>query len=306
MQLAKRIFLFLATNALVIISLSIVLNLLGVRGYITQYGIDYNQLMVFCLVWGMGGAFISLAISRIVAKFAMGVQVIDPNTRNPVEQELVETVYRLARSAGLSKMPEVGIYRSPELNAFATGPTRNRSLVAVSTGLLERMNKEELEGVLGHEIAHVANGDMVTMTLIQGIVNAFVMFLARVIAFAISQAMRRDDDDSPAMGGMANYFIVFALEMVLMIFGTMVVAWFSRYREYRADAGGARLAGRDSMVRALEKLRRTYEIHDPEHDAQSVATLKISGRQSRFLRLFSTHPPLGERIERLQTMTNVA
>jgi len=300
MQMAKRIFLFMATNILVVISLSFVLNLLGIRGYISQYGIDYGQLMAFCLVWGMGGAFISLAISRMIAKFSMGVQVVDPTTRSPVEQELVETVYRLARSAGLTTMPEVGIYRSPELNAFATGPTRNRSLVAVSTGLLERMNREELEGVLGHEIAHVANGDMVTMTLVQGVVNAFVMFLARVVAFAISQAMRRNDDEGPSP--MAHYFIVMALEVVFMIFGTMVVAWFSRYREFRADQGGARLAGRDSMVRALDKLRRTYEIQDPEHDAQSVATLKISGRQSRFLRLFSTHPPLAERIERLEMM----
>jgi heat shock protein HtpX len=304
MQMAKRIGLFLMTNVLVMISISIILNVLGVRGYIDQYGINYQSLMIFCLVWGFGGALFSLAISRIMAKFAMGVKVISPQTQNHEEMELLQTVYNLARSAGLKVMPQVGVYDSPELNAFATGPTRNRSLVAVSTGLMNRMDRQELEGVLAHEIAHVANGDMVTMTLVQGVVNAFVMFLARVLAFAIMQAMRKSDDESSSTGGFMQFAITMVLEIVFMIFGTMVVAWFSRYREFRADQGGAKLAGRDSMVKALEKLQRTYEIKDPEAQSPAIAALKISGK-SNMMRLFASHPPLEERINRLQTMTSI-
>lgn len=299
MQMAKRIALFIGTNILVMLSLSIVMKVFGIGNYVTQYGLDYGNLMVFCLVWGMGGAFISLMLSRIMAKMSMGVKVIDPQTRDSGEQQLLETVHRLARGAGLTTMPEVGVYQSPELNAFATGPTRNRSLVAVSTGLLQRMDREEVEGVLAHEIAHVANGDMVTMTLVQGVVNAFVMFLARVVAFAITQAMRKNDDEGSAASPMVQMMITFALEMVFMIFGTMVVMAFSRYREYRADAGGARLAGRESMVKALEKLRRTYEIRDPQTENASLATMKISGHGG-FTRLFMSHPPLEERIQRLR------
>src|SRR3954453_14499350 len=190
MAWAKRIFLFLALNFLVIMTISILLRLFGIGPYITAYGIDYATLFKFCLVWGMGGAFISLALSRIMAKWMMGVHVIDPQTRDPDLQQLLQTVYQLARGAHLSVMPEVGIYDSPEVNAFATGPTKSRALVAVSSGLLSRMNQNEMEGVLGHEISHVANGDMVTMTLLQGVVNAFAMFLSPALAFAISQAMR--------------------------------------------------------------------------------------------------------------------
>src|SRR4051794_33069246 len=195
MAFMKRIVLFLALNFVVMITISVILSVLGIRGYITSAGIDYSQLMAFCLVWGMGGAFISLALSRVMAKWMMGVQVIDPNTRDPDLQQLLQTVYQLSRSAHLPALPEVGIYDSPEVNAFATGPTKSRALVAVSTGLLSRMSQDELEGVLGHEIAHVANGDMVTMTLLQGVVNAFAMFLSRAIAFAIAQSMRGDRDD---------------------------------------------------------------------------------------------------------------
>lgn len=304
MQFAKRIFLFLLTNILVMITISFLLNVFGFHGYLTAYGIDYQQLMLFCLVWGMGGAFISLAISRWMAKRAMGVQVIDPQRAGGWQADLVERVHRLARSAGLTTMPEVGVYESPELNAFATGPTKNRSLVAVSTGLLDRMGPEELDGVLGHEISHVANGDMVTLTLLQGVVNAFVMFLARVVAFAISQAMRDRDE----RGGGTSYFlqgmIRFVLEIVFMILGSMVVAAFSRWREYRADAGGARLAGRGSMVAALRKLQATYEIVDPEMAQASVETMKISGhRRGTLSLLFASHPPLSTRIARLESAT---
>jgi heat shock protein HtpX len=300
MAFFKRIFLFLMVNALVVVTISLLLNILGVRPYLTAYGIDYGQLMAFCLIWGMGGAFISLALSRVMAKWMMGVHVIDPNTRDPMLQELVQTVHQLARSAGLPKLPEVGIYDSPEVNAFATGPTKSRSLVAVSSGLLNRMKKEEVEGVLGHEIAHVANGDMVTMTLIQGVVNAFVMFLSRVVAFALMQALRgKDDRESAPVGGMAYFAVQFVLEIFFMFLGMIVVSWFSRWREFRADAGGARLAGKESMVNALRALRRTYELVDPA-SKPAVQTLKISNRPSGLMRLFSTHPPLEERIARLE------
>jgi len=296
----KRIGLFLAVNFLVIITISIVLNLLGVRPYLTAYGLDYESLLIFCLVWGMGGAFISLALSRVMAKMMMGVKVIPPDTRDPELRELVETVHELARAARLPAMPEVGIYDSPEVNAFATGPTKSRALVAVSTGLLRKMNRAETRGVLGHEVAHIANGDMVTMTLIQGVVNAFVMFLARIIAYALT--MNRDRDGEEGGGNvMAFYLVHIVLEMVFMIFGSMVVAWFSRYREFRADAGGARLAGRENMIQALECLRRTFEISDVGESAQpALQALKISSRPNGFMRLFSTHPPLEERIERLK------
>jgi heat shock protein HtpX len=302
MTFMKRIFLFLALNLVVVLTISILLNVLGVRPYLTAQGIDYNSLMAFCLVWGMGGAFISLALSRVMAKWMMGVQVIDPNTQDSDLQQLVQMVHSLARAAHLPKMPEVGIYNSPEVNAFATGPTKSRALVAVSSGLLNRMSPSELEGVLGHEITHVANGDMVTMTLVQGVVNAFVMFLSRAIAFALAQAMRGDRDERDR-GGMSYpiFFIVqFVLEIVFMILGSIIVAAFSRMREYRADAGGARLAGRENMIGALQALKRTFELVDPAAQP-AVQTLKINGRPKGFFALFATHPPLDERIARLQS-----
>ena len=299
----KRIFLFLVVNFLVIITISLILNVLGIRPYLTAYGINYNSLMVFCLIWGMGGALFSLASSRLIAKWVMGVKIIDPDTNNTNLQELVNTIYHLSEAANLPKMPQVGIYESPEVNAFATGPTKARSLVAVSSGLMERMHRDEIEGVLGHEISHIANGDMVTMTLIQGIVNAFVMFLSRAIAFALVQAMRARDERDGGGFSYGTYFIVsFVLEILFMIVGSIVVAWFSRYREFRADAGGAKLAGRNNMVSALKALLRTNKIIDPAANQPAVQTLKISGRGTGLMRLFATHPPLEERIARLQAM----
>ena len=299
----KRVFLFLVVNFLVIITISLILNVLGIRPYLTAYGINYNSLMAFCLIWGMGGALFSLASSRLMAKWVMGVKIIDPETSNSNLQELVNTVYRLSQAANLPKMPQVGVYESPEVNAFATGPTKARSLVAVSSGLFERMRPDEIEGVLGHEITHITNGDMVTMTLIQGIVNAFVMFLSRAIAFAVVQAMRGRDERDEGGISYGTYFIVsFILEILFMIVGSIVVAWFSRLREFRADAGGAKLAGRNNMVSALKALLRTYEITDPAANQPAVQTLKISGRGTGLMRLFATHPPLEERIARLQTM----
>lgn len=302
MSWLKRIAIFGLVNLLVVLTISLLLNIFHVQPYLTRAGMDYESLLAFCLIWGMGGSFISLALSRMMAKWMMGVEVIEPDTRDPALQQLVQSVHNLARAAGLSVMPEVGFYDSPEVNAFATGPTRNRALVAVSTGLLNKMKLSEVEGVLGHEVAHIANGDMVTMTLIQGVVNAFVMFLSRALAFALDQAMKGGDSrESRRSGPSWTYYLTqFLFEIVFMILGTMVVAWFSRYREFRADAGGARYAGRDKMIAALEALRRTQEL--ATIDAQpAVQALKISNKGS-FLRLFSTHPPLEERIARLEMM----
>ena len=301
-QMAKRVFLFVLVNLLVMTTISIVLSLAGAYLHIPRGGL--TGVAVMCFAWGFGGAFISLAISRMMAKWMMGVQVIPPNTSDPEGRELVKLVHRLAQQARLPEMPEVGIYDSPEVNAFATGPSKSRSLVAVSTGLLQNMSRPEIEGVLAHEVAHIANGDMVTMTLIQGVINAMVLFLARVLAFAVSQALRsRDDRDSG--GGWIQFILVQVFQIVFSILGSFVVCWFSRQREYRADAGGARFAGKENMIGALQALRR---LHDPEiaaaeaGHAQSLQSLKISG-QNGFMALLSTHPPLEERIARLEQAT---
>jgi heat shock protein HtpX len=290
----KRIGLFIVVNLLILATLSITLNLLGVRPYLTQNGIDYQALMIFCLVWGMGGAFISLALSRVLAKWMMGVRVIAPTEARGGEAELVAMVHRLAQAAGLPAMPEVGIYNSPEVNAFATGPTKSRALVAVSTGILSAMDKDELEGVLAHEVSHIANGDMVTMTLIQGIINAFVMFLARVIGFFVSLQVKAENRR------MVNMLVVIALDIMLSILGMLVVAFFSRRREFAADAGSARLAGREKMIAALERLWDNRQAVEKEH--QSLATLKISGGSGGFFALLSTHPPLASRIAALKRL----
>ncbi len=300
MAIAKRIFLFLIVNILVVAVLSFIMYFFNLQPYLSQQGIDYTSLAVFCLIWGMGGAFISLALSRIMAKWMMGVQLIDPKTSVREEQELLRIVYQLAQKAGLPDMPEVGIYSSPEVNAFATGPTKRRALVAVSSGLLHRMNRDEIEAVLGHEISHVANGDMVTMTLLQGIVNAFVMFLARIIAFAISRFMVREREDSNGgVSPLVFQLMVFAFEMVFMLLGAMVIAAFCRYREFRADAGGAQLAGRQKMIAALQALKRTMEAQDPRSAQPAFQALKISN-PAGLMKLFASHPPLDERIARLQ------
>lgn len=299
MAWAKRIFLFAAVNIAMMVTVSFVLRLLGVGNYLTPYGLDYNSLAVFCLVWGMGISFFSLAISRVMAKWTMGVQVIDPNTPGELG-ELVRTVHNLARAARLPVMPEVGIYDSPEMNAFATGPTKSRSLVAVSSGLLRSMNKGEVEGVLAHEIAHVANGDMVTLTLIQGVVNAFVMFLARIAAFAVSQAMAsRDDREGSSTSPMIQFVMVMLFEVVFGIVGAMIVASFSRWREFRADKGGSTLAGREKMRAALQRLQSGMGRVDPAHAHPAFEAMKISGKQGGFMALLASHPPLEERIRRL-------
>jgi len=281
----KRIALFVATNVAIMVTLSIVLSILGIRGY----GGLQGQLL-FCLVWGMGGAFLSLLMSRFIAKQAMGVRLVDGKTGHDDLDWVYTTIRQLTERAGLP-MPEVGFYESPEVNAFATGPSRRRSLVAVSTGLLRAMTRDEVEGVLAHEVSHIRNGDMVTMTLIQGVVNAFVMFFARVIAGILRNAV------DERMSGIVYILTVIVLQIALGLLGMVVVGWFSRAREFRADAGSAVLAGRDKMVAALERLRQNARAIDTEHP--SLATLKIAGARS-WASLMSTHPPLEARIAALR------
>jgi heat shock protein HtpX len=286
----KRIVLFLATNLAVMVVLSIVVRLLGLDRYLTGTG-GLGGLLAFAAVFGFGGAFISLAMSKWMAKRSMGVEVIT-QPRDATEQWLVSTVRAQAEQAGIG-MPEVGIFASPEPNAFATGANRNNALVAVSTGLLQRMDRGEVEAVLGHEISHVANGDMVTLTLIQGVVNTFVIFLARVIGNIVDRALSRDDREGGT--GPAYFITVIVAEIALGILASMIVMWFSRQREFRADAGGARLAGRNSMIAALERLKAAHGEPLP----QKMAAFGISGGAG-ISRLFMSHPPLEERIAALR------
>jgi heat shock protein HtpX len=299
MQMAKRIVVFMLVNLLVMVTITVVLRLLGVDQYFGRGGL--GNLAIFCLVWGFGGALISLALSRLMAKWFMGVKVIPPNTNDPELRELVATVHELAQRARLPEMPEVGIYESPDVNAFATGPTRSRALVAVSTGLLQGMGSREVAGVLGHEVTHIANGDMVTMTLVQGVINAFVLFLSRILAFAVSQALRSRDDDRG--GGWIDFLLVMVFQIVFSLLGMFVVCWFSRAREFKADAGGARLAGRENMIDALRALQRQFDPQVAAAEAKhapSFQSLKISGRAGGLMALLATHPPLEERITRLE------
>jgi heat shock protein HtpX len=284
----KRIFLFVLLNLLVIFMVTLVLNIFHIQPYLSSQGLDPISLATFCLIWGMVGAFTSLALSRVMAKWMLGVTASD-------NKKLLDLVATLAERAGLPT-PEVGIYRSNEVNAFATGPTKKRSLIAVSTGLLNRMNDKELEGVLAHEITHIANGDMVTMTLLQGVINAFVMFLARILASLLSGFGRNRE-------GSTTSFILFTylFEALFMALGFLVIAAFSRYREFRADAGGSHLAGKSAMIAALEHLASLRHNEDTRQP-QMVAALKITGKKG-FLSLFSTHPPLEERIARLEQLS---
>ena len=291
----RRVLLFVATNIVIIFTISIILHIFNIRPYLSQYGINYTELLIFCVVWGMGGAFISLALSRIMAKMVMRVKVIDPTKATAREKDLYNMVAHLAKIAKLKAIPEVGIFPSEQLNAFATGPSQRKSLVAVSSGLLNKMESGEIEAILGHEIAHIKNGDMVTMTLLQGIVNAFVMFLARVLAFAFS-AMGRGDNKRPSTG---SYFLFTMLfQIIFMILGSMIVCAYSRRREYRADKGGATLSTKANMISALERLK-------PQRESKAAPSLQAfmisSPTRNRFIHLFATHPPLEERIKRLQT-----
>ena len=286
----KRIALFVATNFAVMIMLAIVVNVFGFDRYLTRRGIDYPMLMMFSLVWGFGGAIISLLMSRAMAKAAMGVQLVDGHSGSADLDWLHQTVEQLTRKAGLP-MPEVGIYDSPEVNAFATGPSRRSSLVAVSSGLMRSMRREEVEGVLAHEVSHIQNGDMVTMTLIQGVVNAFSIFLSRVLA-----GLLRSRDDR----GSSSFLLTMVFQMVFSFLGMFIVAWFSRHREFRADAGAATLSSRGNMIAALQRLQGNQNLVDTSQP--QLATMKINGKKSGFMALMSTHPPLEDRIAALQKL----
>ena len=287
----KRIFLFLVTNLAVVLVLSVVLKVLGLDQALAGQGLQYGQLLIYSAVVGFVGAFVSLLMSKPMAKWSTGAHVIDAPA-NDAEAWLVETVRKLATAAGVT-MPEVAIYEGAP-NAFATGAFKNSALVAVSTGLLQSMNREEVEAVLGHEMAHVANGDMVTLTLIQGVVNTFVVFFAKIVGILVDRVLLKNDPrEGPGIGA---FVAEIAAQIVLGILASMIVMWFSRQREFRADAGGAKLAGRQKMIAALERLKMN---HEQAAMPQNMAAMAISS-QGGFSSLFMTHPPLEERIEALR------
>jgi heat shock protein HtpX len=287
----KRVFLFLVTNLAVLVVLSIAANLLGVDRFMTDQGLDLWQLLAFCAVFGMGGSVISLLLSKWMAMRATGATVIE-QPRGDAEAWLLQTVSHQAQAAGIG-MPQVAIFPSDSPNAFATGARRDAALVAVSSGLLRSMNRDEVEAVLGHEISHVANGDMVTLTLIQGVVNTFVLFLSRLVGYWVDRVVLRNERDH----GIGFFLTTMVAQILFGIAASVIVLWFSRQREFRADAGGGRLAGREKMIAALERLRRG----DPQPLPDAMAAFGISGRSSGIARLFMSHPPLEERIERLRS-----
>jgi len=293
----KRVLLFVLTNIAVMVMVSIVLAVLGQLGLLNIAG-NQTGLIVLCLVWGMGASIVSLLMSRKIAKWSLGVRLVDGRTGNADLDWLHNKVGQLAQQANLP-MPEVGFYDSPEVNAFATGPSKSRSLVAVSTGLLQGMGKQEIEAVLGHELTHVSNGDMVTMTLIQGVVNAFVLYLSHIVAFVARNLLSRDNERGPSfLGVIAGQLVFIAAQIVFGLLGSMITAWFSRQREFRADAGGARLAGAGSMIAALRRLE-SFQARVDNRRNPELATLKISG-SPRWLVLLATHPPLEARIAALE------
>ena len=290
----KRILLFVATNLAVVLLLGTVARLLGVDRFLYQSGLNLPSLLIFAAIFGMGGSLISLLMSKWVAKLSVGAQVIEQPTTQ-AERWLVETVRRQAQAAGIG-MPEVALYDSPEPNAFATGASRNNALVAVSTGLLQQMSADEVEAVLGHEVSHVANGDMVTLSLIQGVLNTFVIVLSRVVGYLVDQFLSRGEENrGPGIGYMLTSFV---MELIFGLLASLIVMWFSRYREFHADAGGARLAGRGKMIAALERLQ---QLHEPSQLPSQMAAFGINGGLGEGLRkLFMTHPPLEERIAALR------
>ena len=289
----KRIGLFLLTNVAILVVISVVLRLLGFESYQTASGtIDYTQLLIFSAVVGFAGSFISLFMSKWMALRSTGAQVIKQPS-NDIESWLVNTVQRQAQMAGIG-MPDVAIYDSPEVNAFATGAKRNSALVAVSSGLLQSMTRDEAEAVLAHEVSHVANGDMVTLTLIQGVVNTFVVFLSRIVGHFVDRVLLRNEG-GPGIGFFVSSIVA---QIVFGVLASVIVCWFSRKREFRADAGGAKLAGSGKMASALRRLQRQ---HEPADLPKEMAALRISGFTAQgFKRLFMTHPPLAERIAALE------
>ena len=293
----KRIFYFLVTNLAIVLVLSITMRLLGVEPFLNANGLNLNSLLIFASVMGFGGAFISLAISKWSAKQMSGAVTID-NPKTPDEIWLIDIVKKQSQKVGI-QMPEVAIFDSPVVNAFATGMSRDSSLVAVSSGLLNMMTKDEAEAVIGHEMSHIANGDMVTLTLIQGVVNTFLLFFSRVIGYTVDKVVFKTKEGT----GPAFFITMIISELLLGVLASIVVMWFSRQREYRADFGGGQLAGKQKMIAALKRLKVQYESSAAL--PKSIAAFGISGEQGMGLReLFSTHPSLDDRIARLQQSTN--
>ena len=289
----KRVLLFIVTNLAVMLVLGIAARILGVDRFLTANGLNMGALLGFALIMGFGGATISLLMSKPMAKWSTGAQVIN-DSPDPTHRWIVGAVQRFSEKAGI-QMPEVAIYEG-EPNAFATGAFKNSALVAVSTGLLHSMNRDEVEAVIGHEVAHVANGDMVTMTLIQGVMNTFVVFLSRIVGNFVDKVVLRNTNDGPGIG---YYVTTVVLDLVLGVVAAMIVAWFSRHREFRADAGAAQLLGRKQpMINALARLGGM----DPGELPKSVAAMGISSRPSGLMALFSSHPPIEERIRALQQL----
>lgn len=294
----RRIIYFLGLNFVLVVTFSIIMSFVPIPpGY-------YTNIIIFYALFGFGSAFFSLLMSRKAAKWSHKINVIDPlNPKSQTEKWLLDSVYEYARMAKLPKMPEVGTYQGNELNAFATGPTKSRSLVAVSSGLLSQMTKDEVEGVLGHEVAHIQNGDMVTMVLLQGTINTLVMIAARILADIVASSLSRNDN---GRGGsyMMRFMLTSVFSMALGYLGLIVTGTFSRFREYRADHGGARLAGSDKMIKSLQRLQMSYNpnVKQPK-ETEAVAALKISGAfsKSNFKQLMSTHPPLEKRIQKLKS-----
>ena len=294
--MGKRIFYFLLTNVLVLATITIIFSLTGAGNYINpQGGIDFASLLIFSAVIGFSGAFISLAMSRWMAKKMMKVKVLDPDGQLTArERAVVEKVHRFSRAAGLAHMPQVGIFPSPVVNAFATGPSKKKSLVAVSSGLLDTMDDDAVEGVIAHEVAHVANGDMVTMTLLQGVVNTFVVFFSRIAAIVVSRFVREE------LQFVVQFAAIIIFQILFSILGSMVVMAYSRHREFHADKGGADLAGGDKMAHALRSLKSQLGSSKKDHvDDSAVQTMMINGKGG-MMKLLSSHPDLDERIRRLE------
>lgn len=295
----KRVLLFLGTNLAIIVVASITLNLLGVGSFLDESGTNLNlqALLIFCFIFGMAGSVISLLLSKKIAKWSMKVKIID-KPGNSTEEWLFRTIERQSKDAGIG-MPEIGIFEAQQANAFATGANRNKALVAVSSGMMQRFNRDEIEAVLGHEVGHVANGDMITLALIQGVVNTFVMFLARVIGFVVDRVVLKNERGL----GIGYFITTIAAEIVLAILASTIVFWFSRRREFVADRDGARLGSRAGMINALQRLKVESQV--PNQLPESMRAFGITGgKRSGFKALFMTHPPLEDRIAALQNMSD--
>jgi len=297
----KRIFLFILINCLIIATISAIISIFHLTPYISSFGLNYSSLMIFCLLWGMIGSFISLFLSKRLAIWMMRVKIIPVNSQNQEDINILTLIKNLSKKANIP-MPEIGIYPSKDVNAFATGYSKKKSLIAISSALLEKMDQNELEGVLAHEISHISNGDMVTMTLLQGIVNAFVMFLARVVAYLIASRSRGRNNN---FSYFSYIMLVFVFQFIFMLFGLVVISFFSRKREFKADMQAAKICGKDKMIQALQSLK-TLKLTKTNKESKAFQALKISNprilnpRSISFL--FATHPPLEKRIKKLQSI----